>query len=49
MVKPIEFDGFKKQAGLNSFTLTPKYRILGLWKKLSNSDFKGVESDSFIH
>jgi len=22
--KPIEFDGFKKQAGLNSFTLTPK-------------------------
>ena len=22
--KPVEFDGFKKQAGLNSFTLTPK-------------------------
>ena len=22
--KPIEFDGFRKQAGLNSFTLTPK-------------------------
>ncbi len=21
--KPIEFDGFKKQAGLNSFSLTP--------------------------
>ena len=21
--KPVEFDGFKKQAGLNSFTLTP--------------------------
>ena len=26
----VEFDGFKKQAGLNSFTLTPKYIILGL-------------------
>jgi len=25
--KPIEFDGFKKQAGLNSFTLTPKQWI----------------------
>jgi len=22
--KPVEFDGFRKQAGLNSFTLTPK-------------------------
>jgi hypothetical protein len=22
--KPVEFDGFKKQAGLNSFTLTPR-------------------------
>ncbi|MFY0712620.1 KilA-N domain-containing protein [Seonamhaeicola sp. NFXS20] len=22
--KPIEFDGFKKQAGLNAFTLSPK-------------------------
>ena len=25
--KPVEFDGFRKQAGLNSFTLTPKQRI----------------------
>ena len=25
--KPVEFDGFKKQAGLNSFTLTPKQWI----------------------
>ncbi len=25
--KPIEFDGFKKEAGLNSFTLTPKQWI----------------------
>jgi len=25
--KPIEFDGFKKSAGLNSFTLTPKQWI----------------------
>ncbi|KAF0118806.1 MAG: KilA-N domain-containing protein [bacterium] len=25
--KPIEFDGFKKQAGLNSFTLTPSQWI----------------------
>jgi len=25
--KPIEFDGFKKQAGLNSFTLTPRQWI----------------------
>jgi len=25
--KPIEFDGFRKQAGLNSFTLTPKQWI----------------------
>ncbi len=24
--KPVEFDGFKKQAGLNSFTLTPSHR-----------------------
>ena len=24
---PVEFDGFKKQAGLNSFTLTPKQWI----------------------
>jgi hypothetical protein len=27
--KPVEFDGFKKQAGLNSFTLTPKQWIEG--------------------
>lgn len=25
--KPIEFDGFKKEAGLNRFTLTPKQWI----------------------
>jgi len=25
--KPVEFDGFKKLAGLNSFTLTPKQTI----------------------
>ena len=25
--KPVEFDGFKKEAGLNSFTLTPKQWI----------------------
>jgi KilA-N domain len=25
--KPVEFDGFKKEAGLNSFTLTPKHWI----------------------
>ena len=25
--KPIEFDGFKKQAGINSFTLIPKQWI----------------------
>ena len=25
--KPVEFDGFKQQAGLNSFTLTPKQWI----------------------
>ena len=25
--KPVEFDGFKKVAGLNSFTLTPKQWI----------------------
>lgn len=24
--KPVEFDGFRKQAGLNSFTLTPKQK-----------------------
>ncbi len=23
-VKPLEFEGFKKQAGLNSFVMTPK-------------------------
>ncbi len=27
--KPVEFDGFKKQAGLNTFTLTPKQWIDG--------------------
>ena len=27
LFKPVEFDGFKKQAGLNSFTLTPKQWI----------------------
>jgi hypothetical protein len=27
--KPVEFDGFRKQAGLNSFTLTPKQWIDG--------------------
>jgi len=26
--KPVEFDGFKKEAGLNSFTLTPKQWII---------------------
>lgn len=25
--KPVEFDGFRKEAGLNSFTLTPKQWI----------------------
>jgi len=36
--KPVEFDGFKKQAGLNSFTLTPKQWIertgaIGIYSK----------------
>jgi len=35
--KPVEFDGFKKQAGLNSFTLTPKQ-----WIEKTNA--KGVVS-----
>ena len=30
--KPVEFDGFRKQAGLNSFTLTPKQ-----WIKRTNA------------
>ncbi len=30
--KPVEFDGFKKEAGLNSFTLTPKQ-----WIKRTNA------------
>jgi hypothetical protein len=30
--KPVEFDGFKKQAGLNSFTLTP-----GQWIERTNA------------
>lgn len=34
---PVEFDGFKKQAGLNSFTLTPKQ-----WIKATNA--KGITS-----
>ena len=25
--KPLEFEGFKKEAGLNAFTLSPKKRI----------------------
>jgi len=28
--KPIEFDGFKNEAGLNSFSLTPKRWIVGV-------------------
>lgn len=37
--KPVEFDGFRKQAGLNSSTLTPKQWIsktgaFGMLKKL---------------
>lgn len=28
--KPVEFDGFKKEAGLNSFTLTPKLNELAI-------------------
>ena len=35
--KPVEFDGFRKQAGLNSFTLTPKQ-----WIKSTNA--KGLIS-----
>ena len=36
--KPVEFDGFRKQAGLNSFTLTPKQWIektgaIGIYSK----------------
>ena len=30
--KPVEFDGFRKQAGLNSFTMTPKK-----WIETTNS------------
>ena len=30
--KPVEFDGFRKQAGLNSFTMTPKK-----WIEMTNS------------
>jgi hypothetical protein len=30
--KPVEFDGFRKQAGLSSFTLTPKQ-----WIKATNA------------
>ena len=37
--KPIEFDGFKKQAGLNSFILTPKQ-----WIEKTNA--KGIVSKS---
>jgi hypothetical protein len=35
--KPVEFDGFRKQAGLNSFTLTPKQ-----WIETTNA--KGIIS-----
>jgi hypothetical protein len=28
---PVEFDGFRIQAGLNSFTMTPKQRIQQAW------------------
>jgi hypothetical protein len=37
--KPVEFDGFRKQAGLNSFTLTPK-------KWIETTNAKGMISKS---
>jgi hypothetical protein len=37
--KPVEFDGFKKQAGLNSFTMTPK-------KWIESTNAKGIISKS---
>jgi hypothetical protein len=37
--KPLEFEGFRKQAGLNSFTLTPKQ-----WIEKTNAI--GIESKS---
>ena len=37
--KPVEFDGFKKQAGLNAFTLSPKR-----WIETTNA--KGIVSKS---
>ncbi len=43
--KPVEFDGFRIQAGLNSFTLTPKQWIektgaIGIISNLRNSLFR---------
>ncbi len=37
--KPVEFDGFRKQAGLNSFTMTPK-------KWIESTDAIGIVSKS---
>ena len=37
--KPVEFDGFRKQAGLNSFTMTPK-------KWIESTNAKGIVSKS---
>jgi hypothetical protein len=37
--KPVEFDGFRKQAGLNSFTMTPK-------KWIESTNAKGIISKS---
>jgi hypothetical protein len=45
--KPVEFDGFKNQAGLNSFLMTPKKWIettnaIGMRSKLGNYSIKLV-------
>ena len=37
--KPVEFDGFRKQAGLNSFTMTPK-------KWIASTNATGIISKS---
>lgn len=39
--KPVEFDGFRKQAGLNSFVLTPK-------KWIETTDAIGITSKSEV-
>ena len=47
--KPVEFDGFKKQTGLNSFTLTPKQWIEKTNAELCEADDLNNPTNRLCH